>query len=330
MNLSHFKAKLFRFDQAGFTAAAISLFRYQYEHNVVYRRFVDLLPISPDAVRELSQIPFLPISAFKHEKVVTGRFHAERVFRSSGTTATGYSLHYVRSASWYRQVLLEGFRRAVGEVEGTAIYALIPDETERPDSSLTFMARQLIEQSAVAGSGFYLHRPGQLVSWLEHHESQGQPGLIFGISYALLDFAEQHGMALRHTRVMETGGMKGRRRELSRPELHERLRQAFQVQEVMSEYGMTELLSQAYSVSRGIFYAPPWMKVLIRDPDDPFRITTGLAEGALNIIDLANVDSCSFIATDDLGVLHADGGFEVLGRMEHAELRGCSLLVADL
>lgn len=316
-------------DEAGFVALALELFRYQYGNNPVYRRFVDLLGIHPEQVGDLSQIPFLPASAFKQEWVVTGIFTAEREFRSSGTTGQQVSRHLVRSEAWYRTVLLRAFEHFVGKPQDLVIFGLMPDEDERPHSSLVFMTRQLIEASGHALNGFFLRQPNELARRIQRCESEGMEGLLFGITPALLDFAERYAMPLQRVRIMETGGMKGQREELSRTELHERLMQAFGLPYIMSEYGMTELLSQAYAIRDGRFYCPPWMKVLVRDPADPLRVMQGPSDGALNIIDLANVDSCCFLATDDAGCLHADGSFEVWGRLDHAELRGCSLLLSD-
>lgn len=328
MQREELTSKLLHLQRADFAVAALAAFQYQYEHNAVYRRFADLIGATPQRVNTLAEIPFLPVSAFKHEQVVSGLFEPEREFHSSGTTGQKRSRYFLRSQAWYRTVLLEIFKQFVGDPGQLVIFALMPDEKERPHSSLVFMVRQLIEASGKAWSGFYLNRPQLLAERLVQCEEARQPALLFGIGYALLDFALNHPLPLHIVRVMETGGMKGRREELSRAELHRLLGRAFQQSCILSEYGMTELLSQAYACCAGRFCAPAWMRVIVRDPADPLRLEMKEGDGALNIIDLANLDSCCFLATDDVGRLYADGTFEVWGRLDAAELRGCSLMLA--
>ncbi len=311
-----------------FTALALEVFRYQAVHVPVYKRYLELLRIVPEEVHDIDRIPFLPVSVFKTHEVIAEGLVPATVFRSSGTTGMVRSRHPVADTALYEKSFTEGFERFYGSVHDLTILALLPSYLEQGDSSLIYMMRHLIAQSGKAQSGFYLNNPSKLAETLETLNAAGERVLLFGVSYALLDLTEKHTFRLSNTTVMETGGMKGRRKEMVREELHELLKKGFGVQHIHSEYGMTELLSQAYSRGEGIFEPPPWMKVVIRDANDPFALLPPGQTGGINIIDLANVYSCSFIATQDLGKIHPDGTFEVLGRFDYSDLRGCNLLIA--
>jgi phenylacetate-coenzyme A ligase PaaK-like adenylate-forming protein len=312
-----------------FDDIALQVFAHQYRQNDIYRAFTDALRIAPAEVTNVEQIPFLPISFFKTHKVVSDP-HAEIAFtfESSGTTGETPSRHYVTDAAVYRESLLRGFQQFYSDPKDYAILALLPSYLERKNASLVHMAKVLIEESGHPDCGFYLDEWNKLAEVISKLEARGQKALLLGVTFALLDFAEAHPMQLEHTIVMETGGMKGRREEWTRRQVHEFLEEKWQLDKVHSEYGMTELLSQAYSQGDGLFLPTDTMKVLIRDINDPLEVRkTG--SGCLNIIDLANLNSCSFIATEDIGNMHADGHFEVLGRLDHAALRGCSLMVVS-
>jgi hypothetical protein len=300
------------------------LFRFQYLTNSLYRAYVDALKIDPAGVQEISQIPFLPIQFFKSHRVVCGEFEPEVVFESSGTTQTQNSRHLVKDTSIYTRSFMEAFRLFYGPVEDFVVLGLLPSYLERRNSSLVYMVQEMIQRSGKPESGFYLYEHEKLAETLQ---SLQQPVLLIGVTFALLDFAERFQLKLPNVIVMETGGMKGRREEWTREELHAYLKERLGVTTIHAEYGMTELLSQAYSKGEGIFRCPPWMKVLVRDENDPFQLYSANASGVINVIDMANIHSCAFIATDDIGRLHADGSFEVLGRMDHSALRGCSLMV---
>jgi len=310
-----------------FDDIALAAFQYQYHNNTLYRSFTDALHIAPTSVRNIQQIPFLPVSFFKTYQVKSGDWQAHRmIFESSGTTGDIPSRHFIYDEQIYRKSLLMGFEQFYGPVEQYAIIALLPSYLERGNSSLVHMARVLMEKSAHPANGFYLNEYDKLRQVLQKLEAQQRPTLLLGVTFALLDFAEQHPMHLQHTMVMETGGMKGRREEWTRTQVHDFLKQQWQLSQVHSEYGMTELLSQAYAKADGIFSPATTMQVLVRDINDPLDVShTGT--GCLNIIDLANIHSCCFIATDDIGTIAPDGTFQVLGRIDHAALRGCNLMV---
>lgn len=318
---------IFAIDGAGdFDSLAMEVFRFQYGHNHVYRQFCDALGRAPSRVSDPAGIPFLPVEFFKQHRVVSCGGEADIVFSSSGTTGSVTSRHYVKEVSLYRHSFTEGFRHFYGEPAGLCILALLPSYLERADASLVYMAKGLMEQSGHPDNGFYLRDLEGLHETLERLRDSGQPTLLLGVSFALLDLAEAHPTKMTNTLVMETGGMKGRRREMVREELHASLKQAFGVEAIHSEYGMTELLSQAYSKADGLFSCPPWMKVLIRDNNDPITMTDGSRPGGINVIDLANIYSCSFLATQDLGKTLPDGRFEVLGRFDNSDVRGCNLM----
>ena len=313
---------------ADFVQAALQTFGYQYQHNQVYQRFCTLLGRTPDKVRQLTDIPFLPIEFFKSEAVYCGNEHPTTVFTSSGTTGSQTSRHYVKDLAVYQQSFRQGFADFYGNIEEYTVLALLPSYLERTGSSLITMVADLIERSGSADSGFYLNEYNLLAEKLTALDRSGRKVLLIGVSFALLDLVETHRFQLKNTIVMETGGMKGRRKELIREELHAILSEGFGVEHIHSEYGMTELLSQAYSGGSGLYESVRWLKVLIRDTNDALSYQRPLKTGGINLIDLANIHSCSFIATQDLGRLHPDGRFEVLGRFDNADIRGCNLLIS--
>jgi phenylacetate-coenzyme A ligase PaaK-like adenylate-forming protein len=327
-----FEWPIFSVTDNNFQELALDIFRFQYESNPVYHSYVDALGVKPDLINAIEKIPFLPISFFKTDEIKTGKFNAEIIFESSGTTKTITSHHHIRKTSLYIESFTRGFKNIYGEIDEWCILGLLPSYLEKGHSSLVFMVENLIQQSDHPQSGFYLNDIDKLKTTLELLETAKQKTLLIGVTYALLDLAEQFPMQLNYTTIMETGGMKGRREELTRMEVHERLKKAFGKNEIHSEYGMTELLSQAYAIKEGRFICPPWMKVMIRDEEDPLSVNSqrpaahSTQTGVINIIDLANIYSCSFIATDDIGKLYTDDSFEVLGRMDGSDLRGCSLL----
>lgn len=309
-----------------FEKTALKIFRYQFEANHVYRQYCTHLQKSPAVVKNLSDIPFLPISFFKSHRVICENKTPEVIFTSSGTTGAQTSRHEVSDASIYIQSFRQTFATFYGNVSDYVILALLPSYLERGGSSLVYMVSDLIDQSANPNSGFYLNDLEALADALQNlHATENI--LLIGVSYALLDLVEKRRFNLKNAIVMETGGMKGRRRELIREELHAVLKSGFGTTAIHSEYGMTELLSQAYSTGNGRFHTPAWMKVLTRDPEDPLTLNGPEKNGGLNIIDLANLNSCAFIATQDLGKVYRDGSFEVLGRFDNADIRGCNLMV---
>lgn len=324
----HLAQQIFRLrTPADFEAAALAVFRYQAAHNAVYARFLAYNNCLPHLVQHLPQIPFLPISLFKTQQIVCGTAAAQAVFSSSGTTGTNTSRHYVQDLSLYEQSFMAAFEQFYGQVSDYAVLALLPSYLERNGSSLVYMAQHLIAQSGDADSGFYLHNYADLSRLLYRRNSKQQKTLLLGVSFALWDLAEQYPQALPHTIVMETGGMKGKRPEIVRPQLHHILSEAFGCGSIHSEYGMTEMLSQAYSAGGGVFACPPWLRVLTREATDPRHLLPVGDTGCLNVIDLANLHSCSFLATDDVGKCYPNGMFEVLGRTDNSQVRGCNLLL---
>ena len=318
---------------------AIELFHFQYQNNEVYRRYTDSLHVKPETVDTVTKIPFLPVQFFKTNVIKTTAFEPEIIFESSGTTRSVNSNHYVKNLGLYKRCFTQCFELFYGPENEWCILALLPSYLERKtelpagrDSSLITMTGELIKRTGHSLSGFYLNDHEKLHQTLLHNEILQQPTLLIGVTFALLDFTEKYSMHLSNTVIMETGGMKGRREEMTREEVHEILIKKSGVRHVHSEYGMTEILSQAYSRGNGIFKCPPWMKVFLRSEDDPFSLhtpslsTKKTQTGIINIIDLANIYSCAFIATDDMGKLHHNGSFEVLGRCDNSDIRGCSLL----
>lgn len=317
--------KIFTANKENFNPLALEIFHFQYDYNEVYRSFADAIGCRPDAVDTFEKIPYLPVRFFKSHPVVTTQFKPETVFESSGTTGMINSRHLVKDLLLYQQSFSQSFELFYGSVTGWCILGLLPSYLEKGNSSLVYMVNSLIQQSHHPDSGFYLYENEKLINKLQELEDRGQKTLLIGVTFALLDLAENFSFPLNHTIIMETGGMKGRRKEMIREEVHQRLKQSFSLKNVHSEYGMTELMSQAWSDGDGIFNYPPWMKVLVRDEEDPFTINL-VGQGTINIIDLSNIWSCSFIATDDAGRINADGSFEVMGRIDGSDLRGCSLL----
>ena len=309
-----------------FNAIALEVFQFQYKNVKVYQEFCDLLNVKPSSVKTLKDIPFLPISFFKSHRVITKNSTYEKIFTSSGTTGSITSKHYISNLNLYNESFFKAFTQFFGEVENLCILALLPSYLERDGSSLVYMVDALIKQSNNTHSGFYLNNTSDLIEKLEFIEKTHQKTLLLGVSYALLDLIEAKQFQLKNTIIMETGGMKGRRREMIKQELHSILKKGFGVSQIYSEYGMTELLSQAYSKGNGIFTCAPWMKVLTRDTEDAQTYITKKT-GGINVIDLANIHSCSFIATQDLGKVYKDGSFEILGRFDDSDIRGCNLMV---
>ena len=310
-----------------FVDHALSTFNYQYQHIPVYREFCEFLKIKPQAVQSLKDIPFLPIQFFKSHKIKTPNRSTDIVFTSSGTTGNQTSKHFVTNLSLYENSFRKGFEHFYGAVSDYCILALLPAYLEREGSSLIYMVEDMIKVSGHSSSGFYLNNLEELVQTLTHLEATKTKTLLIGVSFALLDLAENFNLNLDHTLVMETGGMKGRRKEMIRQELHQILKTGLGTQLIHSEYGMTELLSQGYSKGNGLFHCPPWMRILARDTEDPFSYKSTGKTGGLNVIDLANLYSCAFIATQDLGKVYGDNSFEVLGRFDHSDIRGCNLMV---
>ena len=309
-----------------FTDAALKAFHYQAQHCNVYRQFIDGLRVNVNSLDSIDQIPFLPISFFKTHRVVSNRNPAEITFNSSGTTGIITSSHYVTDVKWYRESFQQAFRLFYGDIKDYCLLALLPSYLEREGSSLIYMAQDMITQSGNPDSGFYLYNHQELHAQLKHQQLIKKPTLLIGVTFALLDFIEQYPLNFPELIVMETGGMKGRRKEMIREELHHDLCKGFGVDTIHSEYGMTELLSQAYSKGDGIFNCPPWMRMITRDTNDPLSFTETNRTGGINVIDLANINSCCFIATQDLGRVGLDGSFEVLGRFDNSDVRGCNLL----
>ncbi len=311
-----------------FNDIALRIFRHQAENCKVYHDFISGLNIDPADVKAIHQIPFLPIEFFKSYKVLSSSASAEVTFTSSGTTGMITSSHLVTDVSWYTESFRAAFKLFYGDIENYTVLALLPSYLEREGSSLIYMADDLIKQSCNPDSGFYLYNHAELYHQLKKQQEAQTPTLLIGVTFALLDFVESYSINFPELIVMETGGMKGRRKEMIREELHEQLCKGFGVETIHSEYGMTELLSQAYSKGNGIFNCPPWMKIVTRDTNDPLELLQNNKAGGINVIDLANINSCSFIATQDLGKVYSDGSFEVLGRFDNSDIRGCNLLIA--
>jgi phenylacetate-coenzyme A ligase PaaK-like adenylate-forming protein len=314
-------------NQKQFEKTALKVFRFQYENNLVYQEFCDLLKTNPQKVKSLHQIPFLPIQFFKNHNVVSNSDPIETTFTSSGTTGSITSKHLVTDVSIYEQSYRKGFSQFYGNIEDYAVLALLPSYLEREGSSLIHMVEDLIQLTNNSDSGFYLNNHEELIQKLIELDQAGQNIILIGVTYALLDLIEKRTFNLQHTIIMETGGMKGKRKEMIREELHEQLCEGFGVTAIHSEYGMTELLSQAYSLGNGVFECPSWMQIHIRDTEDALSYINDGKTGGINVIDLANINSCSFIATQDLGKKYPNTTFEVLGRFDNSDIRGCNLMV---
>ena len=303
------------------------MFRFQYENNKVYQEFCDFLKTDPQKVKSLQQIPFLPIQFFKSHEVVSNTNPIQETFTSSGTTGIITSKHLVTDVSLYNESYRKGFSEFYGNIEDYVVLALLPSYLEREGSSLIYMVKDLIAESNHPESGFYLHNHHELIAKLIALDEVGQNVILIGVTFALLDLIEKQQFQLQHTIIMETGGMKGKRKEMIREELHEQLCKGFGVSAIHSEYGMTELLSQAYSLGNGVFECPSWMQILVRDTEDALTYIQDGKTGGINVIDLANINSCSFIATQDLGKKNPNNSFEVLGRFDNSDIRGCNLMV---
>lgn len=325
--MENLQDKIFKIKTASeFLQLTIDIFRYQYRENPIYRQYVDLLGIVPEKVTQLTEIPFLPIVFFKTHKIISGETTTGFYFQSSGTTNPIRSKHFIADLEIYKQSFVQSFNRFYGDFHDYCFLALLPNYLEQPHSSLIFMMDYFIQNSLCTESIFLLNDFEKLASILDKLEKKKQKTILFGVSYALLDFAAYYNKPLQHTMVMETGGMKGKREELTKKELHRVLQKSFGTT-IHSEYGMTELLSQAYSKKNGKFYTPPWMKILIRDRYDPFSYLSHGKTGGINIIDFANINSCCFIETQDLGKINSDDSFELYGRFDVADTRGCNLMI---
>ena len=323
--LKQYVANIEQFD---FELIAWEMFQYQSRNNEVYKKYLELIHVNPQQIVKTEDIPFLPISLFKNHTIQTGKWTAEAIFSSSGTTGTITSAHHVRNLKWYLQNCEKGFRQYYGNIEDYCVLALLPSYLERDGSSLVDMAAQFISLSKYPQSGFFLNNHAELKTVLDHNNRLGIPTLLLGVTFGLLDFAEQNKMQLSdNVIVMETGGMKGRRKEMTRTEVHHILTTQLGVTHIHSEYGMTELLSQGYSNGNGIFSTCKTMRVFLREINDPYTFMRSGRNGCLNIIDLANIDTCAFLATDDLATIFDDGTFEVKGRIDHSDVRGCNLML---
>ena len=314
-------------NQSDFKTCALQVFRHQFKNNAIYRSFCDLLYIHSSDVKEIEEIPFLPIQFFKSHAVLSSTQAVKETFTSSGTTGSSVSKHMVTDLSWYTKSYTKSFEYFYGPIEEYTVLGLLPNYLERDGSSLIYMVDDFIKKSNKPSSGFYLNNLTELSKTLIALDKKGEKVLLIGVTFALLDLIERQQFKLQNTIIMETGGMKGRRKEIIRNELHEILCAGFGVSKIHSEYGMTELLSQGYSSGDGVFDCPPWMKILARDTEDALTMVGTNKTGGLNVIDLANYNSCSFIATQDLGKVDNNGSFEVLGRFDHSDIRGCNLMV---
>lgn len=326
--VKHLKDQIFRIkDDNNFNEFALEIFHYQLKNNLVYNSFVKNLSVNIEAVKHFSQIPFLPIELFKSHEIKTGNFKPEIIFSSSGTSGQTTSKHFVKDIDLYKESFLKTFQLFFGNPDQYTILALLPAYLDREGSSLIFMVDELIKKSNNPASGFFLDNQNELFGILKRLKANNEKVILFGVSFALIDFAIDFPIDFPELIIIETGGMKGRRKEMVREELHSILKKGFGVNRVYSEYGMTELLSQAYSTGEGMYSAPPWMKVLIRDMNDPLSLLPDGKTGGINIIDLANIYSCSFIATQDLGRINANEKFELLGRFDNSDARGCNLMI---
>ena len=310
-----------------FEEITLQVFYYQAKYNSVYKRYLEYLGVNSKSIKEIEKIPFLPIDFFKHHKIICKNEKEEKIFKSSGTTLDLRSLHYITDLNLYEQSFNSCFRKFYGNIKDYRILGLLPSYIENGDSSLVYMVESLIKQSKHSESGLYLNNYEDLLKVIKELENKNNKYIIIGVSYALLDLAEKNKQSLKNAIIMETGGMKGRRKELPKEELHKILIDSFDVKTIHSEYGMTELLSQAYSVGEGKFSPPNWMRILIRDIYDPFTYLSEGKSGGINIIDLANINSCSFIETKDLGRINTYNSFSVLGRFDNSDIRGCNLLL---
>lgn len=312
-----------------FKELALKVFQYQAENNEVYKKYLFHLGTKVSDIKSIEEIPFLPIEFFKSHEIVTGDKKIAKTFFSSGTTGSIRSKHHITDLKIYEDSFTKAFENQYGSIKDYCFLALLPTYLENESSSLVYMVNHLIKESNHTESGFYLKNTDDLALKLNELEKKKTKVLLIGVSYALIDLAENFPLKLSNTTVMETGGMKGQRKEMTKSELHQFLSLKLKIDTIHSEYGMTELLSQAYSPGQGKFYSPAWMKILIRDSYDPFSYIEKGRSGGINVIDLANINSCSFIETKDIGRINSDGSFEVLGRLDYSDIRGCNLLVAE-
>ncbi len=312
-------------NESAFNALAIKIFNFQYHHNQTYRKYLDLLKINISEILHYQDIPCMPIDFFKNHKIMSMNFTPELEFHSSKTTGAKASVHYVKDTKLYKASLTKGFRLFLGDAASYAIFALLPSYLERKNASLVHMVKILMEENPNQDGGFYLHNHAQLIKDICEAQKKGRKIILWGVSFALLDLAEAHAAEIQGIRIIETGGMKGNRQEITRESLHKTLIEAFSPSTIDSEYGMTELLSQAWSLNGNPFNSPPWMKIFIRDMHDPRAYLKHGKSGLINVIDLANIHTCAFIETQDIG-MQSGNGFEVLGRMDNSEIRGCNLM----
>ena len=310
-----------------FDKYALQIFQYQVINNEIYANFINFLKVNPKTIDDIKKIPFLPIQFFKTHRILSSKKKVQKTFLSSGTSGLEQSKHFVSDLKIYEKSYLKCFNQFYGNIESYVVLALLPNYLEREGSSLIYMVDDLIKKSKSEKSGFYLYDLKGLSKTLVDLDKNNRKVILIGVSYALLDLIEFKKFKLKNTIVMETGGMKGKRKEMIKEELHKELCKGFGVNEIHSEYGMTELLSQAYSKGNGLFRTPPWMKIIIRDAEDSMALLSNNKVGGINVIDLANINSCSFIATQDLGKTYSDDTFEVIGRFDSSDIRGCNLMV---
>ncbi|MDN5201391.1 acyl transferase [Fulvivirgaceae bacterium BMA10] len=325
--LKSFKEKIFSVNKNNFEFFALELFRFQARNNPVYKQYLDLLNVSVEKIRSLREIPFLPIDFFKRHKIITGGSDDTLIFESSGTTSQSTSKNYIQDLHFYEETSRVNFENIYGTLKDYHILALLPSYLERNNSSLVYMVDHFIKKTGSKYSGFYLHNQEELIETIGILNKSNRKILLLGVSFALLDLAENYKLDLSNVVVMETGGMKGRRKEMIREELHALLKSSFGTKQIHSEYGMTELTSQAYAPEHGKFLTPNWMRVILRDINDPFDLAQTKKNGGINVIDLGNVHSCAFIETQDIGVINNDNTFEILGRFDNSDVRGCNLMV---
>ncbi|MGI9526909.1 MAG: acyl transferase [Weeksellaceae bacterium] len=315
------------YNAKAFEDKCLELFHFQAKHNLTYNKFIQFLGVNPLEIQEVMEIPFMPISFFKEFKIVSTEEPTSKIFTSSGTTGSIPSKHYVADIALYHRQLDASFKHFYGDFQDYVVFPLLPAYAERSGSSLIDMVDYWMTKTGQENKNYYLYNHKQLAQDLLEAKLGNKKVILIGVSFALIDFAENFPMDLEGVTIIETGGMKGRKKEITRQELHKILSQAFQVEHIQSEYGMTELLSQAYAQNNGLFQTPPWMQILLRDPEDPFSYVPQGKSGGINVIDFANVNSCAFIATDDLGRYHADNQLEILGRFDNSDVRGCNLMV---
>lgn len=327
MDIANLRDAVHTIDKSQFNALAMQVFHYQSVHCAIYQQYLEHLQISPTNIQNLEDIPYLPIEFFKQFEIKTDSYTPVLHFESSSTTDSGISKHFLASTNHYEATFIASFNLHFGDFTEYCHLALLPSYLERKHSSLVYQVNHFIKHSKYKQSSFYIHNHAELYKVLIENEKQKVPSILWGVSFALLDFISEFRLPLHYTKVIETGGMKGRRKEITRDELHEDLNKAFQTNSIAGEYGMTELMSQAYAVDKGIYKCPPWMRVSAREINDPLSKPIMNKHGAINIIDLCNIDSCAFIASSDLGKVYDDGSFEILGRIDYSDTRGCNLLV---